>query len=248
MSENLVETISIPTRDGSAEAFVAHPAGEPRGGVLFFMDAIGLRPWIAEMMTEIASWGWVVLAPHAFYRDGSVADLAPTADLREPEGRDAFFSGGVMGRVAALTPDLAASDAAAWMSVLDGLRPSGSPVAAVGYCMGGGLAMRAAGQFPEIVAVGSFHGGRLFTAKETSPHHDLVARVRYLFGHADNDHSMTAENIADLEQALTETGATFSSAIYPDAPHGFTMADTSSWHEPSYERYQSEFRELLSGF
>ena len=39
------------------------------------------------MADRIASWGYTVLVPHVFYREGAAADLAPTADLREPEAR-----------------------------------------------------------------------------------------------------------------------------------------------------------------
>ena len=56
--------------------------GDP--GVLFYIDAIGLRPQIEKMADRIASWGYVVLAPNVFYRDGSAAELAPKEDLREP--------------------------------------------------------------------------------------------------------------------------------------------------------------------
>ena len=40
------------------------------------MDAFGLRPQIAEMTGRIAGWGYTVLAPNVFHRNGSVADLA----------------------------------------------------------------------------------------------------------------------------------------------------------------------------
>ncbi len=53
--------------------------------MLFYVDAIGLRPRTEAMADRIASWGYVVLVPHVFYRDGSAADLAPKADLRQPE-------------------------------------------------------------------------------------------------------------------------------------------------------------------
>src|SRR5262245_31064951 len=110
----MVETIRISTSDGTAEAYLAGTGP----GVLFYMDAIGLRPRIADMVSEIASWGYTVLAPNVFYRDGSAADLAPTADLRVQENRAAFFEKGVMDRVNALTPDRSGPDADAWVAAL----------------------------------------------------------------------------------------------------------------------------------
>ncbi|MFC6342381.1 dienelactone hydrolase family protein, partial [Nocardioides hankookensis] len=102
------ETIEIQAADGAAEAYLTGEAGSP--GVLFYVDAIGLRPQIEEMADRIASWGYVVLAPHVFYRDGRAADLAPQGDLRDEGAREAFFGGGVMDRVGALTPDKSGPD------------------------------------------------------------------------------------------------------------------------------------------
>jgi carboxymethylenebutenolidase len=56
---------------------------------------------------------------------------------------------------------------------------------------------------------------------------------------------MTPENAADLEKALQEVGATYTAATYPGAPHGYTMSDTSMWHETSYQRHATELRALF---
>jgi carboxymethylenebutenolidase len=247
----MAELIEIRAGDGNAEAYLARPEGTPKGGVLFFMDAIGLRPRIGEMADEIASWGYLVLAPHVFYREGRAADLAPDVDLRDPEARASFFATSNVGQhIANLTPELAARDTAAYVDTLQSLLAEAgaedAKLGATGYCMGARLAMRAAGQFPgTIVAVGGFHGGGLVTDDPQSPHTTLTAEAEYVFGHADQDRSMTPENAADLEKALQEVGATYTAAIYPDAPHGYTMNDTSSWHEPSYQRHLAELKGLL---
>src|SRR4051795_13468252 len=101
------ETIEIEAPDGPAEAYLAGEAGRP--GVLLYMDAIGLRPRIEEMADRIASWGYVVIAPNAFYRDGTAAALAPTKDLRQPGAREEFFVG-AMSRVRAHTSDRSDAD------------------------------------------------------------------------------------------------------------------------------------------
>ena len=84
------ETTEVQAADGAAEAYLAGKPGDP--GVLFYIDAIGLRPQIEDMADRIASWGYVVLAPNVFYRDGAAADLAPKKDLREPGAREEFFA------------------------------------------------------------------------------------------------------------------------------------------------------------
>ena len=96
----MVTQLTVDAPDGAAEAFLAGEEGRP--GVLFFMDAIGLRPRIAEMAQRIADWGYVVLAPNVFHREGRVDDLAPKHDLMEPGAREAFFEK-AMPRVHALT-------------------------------------------------------------------------------------------------------------------------------------------------
>jgi len=75
------QSIEIGAPDGVADAYLTRPDDDPHPGVLLFVDAIGLRPQIEQMADRIASWGYVVLTPNVFYRDGAAADLAPTADL-----------------------------------------------------------------------------------------------------------------------------------------------------------------------
>ena len=247
----MAELIQIPAADGTADAYVARSAETPKGGVLFFMDAIGLRPRIAEMAEVIASWGYLVLAPHVFYRHGNAAELAPKVDLRDPETRAGYFQAAGLGAmIAELTPAVFGADADAYVAKLQELlAEAGAPDARIGttgYCMGARLATLTAAQFPGlVVAAAGFHGGGLVTDAEDSPHRSVTAEVEYLYGHADNDHGMTPEHAARLAEALEAAGATYTAAIYPDGPHGFTMNDTASWHEPSYERHLVELKALL---
>ncbi len=240
--------ISISTNDGVAEAIVATPPGGTGPGVLFFMDAFGLRPRIQEMVEEIASWGYVVLAPNVFYRDGTVDEVAPHGDLRTQEGRETFFA--VAGpRIGHLTSDLALQDNAAYLSALRSLpEVSPGPMGVVGFCMGTRLAMRAAGRHPdEVAACAGFHGGGLVTDAPDSPHLEVAtARAEFLFGHADNDGSMTPQNAADLGAALAAAGLTATNEFYEGAPHGYTMSDTSSWNEAAFVRAFSNLRDLYS--
>jgi carboxymethylenebutenolidase len=243
-----VTTIEIPTPDGSAEAYVARPADDhAHPGVLFVMDAIGLRPRIEEMCDRIAGWGYVVLAPNVFYRDGRAADLAPQQDLTLPGEREAFFAL-AMPRVRALTPELAERDLPAYLTALRGLAGvADGPVAATGYCMGARLAVRAANLDAGVAAVGGFHGGGLVTDDPESPHAGLgSARAEFVFGHADNDRSMPAEAVAALGAALAEHGLTASNEIYPGAAHGYSMADTSMYDEAATERHFTELEALLA--
>ncbi|MER7559997.1 dienelactone hydrolase family protein [Nocardioides sp. NPDC126508] len=241
----MVEQIEIETPDGTAEAYLARPEGEPKGGVLVYMDAIGLRPRLAEMIERVASWGYVVLAPNVFYRDGKAAELAPTTDLRDPEAREAYFVG-AMARVRGLSVARLADDIPAYVQTLRSYVPG--PLATHGYCMGARIAVRTAGMFPdELVAVGGFHGGGLATTDAASPHTCIAGtRAEYYFGHADHDRSMTPENVAELGRALEEAGVVHTNLIYPDAPHGYTMSDTSSYQETGTERHFADLEALYA--
>ena len=236
--------IEVPAPAGAAEAYLA--GGDGRPGVLLYVDAIGLRPQIESMCERIASWGYVVLAPHVFYRDGRAADLAPQRDLRDPGERERFFAGGVMDRVHALTPDRSSADAEAWVAAL---RPhtGGGPIGVVGYCMGARLAVRTAGQLPgTVAAVGGFHGGGLVTDAPDSPHRAIAASTAaYAFGHADRDPSMPLEAVAALEAALDAAGRPYLNEVYAGAAHGYSMADTSVYDEAAAERHFTVLRDLL---
>lgn len=243
--------IEIPAAAGTAEALVARPSsGEgPFPGVILYMDAFGLRPRIQEMAQRIADWGYVVLAPNVFYREGTAAELAPDTDMTSQEGREAAGAS-AFPRVGRLTTDKAMPDIDRWVNAmerLDGVAPG--RIGVVGYCMGARLAVRTATAHPETVAAcGGFHGGGLATDDPDSPHLALGnARARFIFGHADHDRSMGPDAVARLGAALDAAGLEASNEVYPGAPHGYSMADTSAFHAEATERHFRELRTLLDG-
>ncbi|MBB4935211.1 dienelactone hydrolase [Lipingzhangella halophila] len=64
-------TVDVPTRDGTADTYLAHPDdGAAHPGVLFYMDAFGPRPHLRGMADRLAEAGYTVLLPHVFYRAG----------------------------------------------------------------------------------------------------------------------------------------------------------------------------------
>jgi carboxymethylenebutenolidase len=56
---------------------------------------------------------------------------------------------------------------------------------------------------------------------------------------------MTGEQIAELERALDEAGATYRAEVYPGARHGYTMSDTAAFDEAACERHFGELFALL---
>ncbi|MEH1166302.1 dienelactone hydrolase family protein [Micromonospora sp. CPCC 205539] len=240
-------TVDIPTSDGTADASLTRPDGDgPFPAVLLFMDAFGPRPRLVEMAERIAARGYLVLTPNLFYRGGR-APLFDLSRLGEPDQRGAIFEK-IMPLIGALTADVISRDSAAYLDFLaarDDVRPG--PVAITGYCMGGTNALRAIEAHPDrIAAVATFHAGRVVTDAPDSPHLgvDSITGELYL-GHADQDQSMTPEQIATLEKALDAAGVRYRSEVYEGAHHGFTMADTAAYDERATERHWVALFDLL---
>ena len=137
------------------------------------------------------------------------------------------------------------ADGRAYLDYLGQLSPG--PVAITGYCMGGRLGWRIAAAHPDRVAtLAGFHTGGLVADAPDSPHLSAdQLRAELYFGHADQDQSMTPEQIATLERALDAAGARYRSELYQGARHGYTMADTPAYDESAAERHYAELLGLL---
>jgi carboxymethylenebutenolidase len=235
------ETIDITTPDGVADAYLARPDDDgDHPGVLFVMDAYGLRPQIEEMADRIAEQGYVVLAPNVFYRAGR-SPVVSLEGIGDPERRSEVF-GRVMPLVQGLTTEQIVSDGAAYLDQL-----GDQPVAITGYCMGGRAGWALAAAYPDrVAALGGFHVGGLVTDAPDSPHTrapDIAAEI--YFGHADNDRNMNPEQIAALDGALDEAGVRHRTDVYEGAAHGYTMADTPAYDEAAAKRHYRELFALL---
>ena len=236
--------IEVPTPDGVADAYLATPDDAERApGVLFIMDAYGLRPQIAQMAERIASHGYVVLAPNVFYRAGH-PPVVPLPDFSDPRARGSFFPK-IRPLIGQLTPQAIEGDGGAYLDYLAGVAQE--PFGITGYCMGARVALRIAAAYPErVAAVAGFHGGGLVTDAPDSPHLAVGSlQAEVYFGHADNDQSNSPEQVAALEEALSNAGVRHRSEVYEGAIHGYTMADTPVHDEAAAERHFDELLALL---
>jgi carboxymethylenebutenolidase len=244
------QALDVATPDGTADSYLVRPAeGGPYPGVVLFMDAIGLRPRLEEMADRIAAQGHVVLVPNLFYRAGRAPVLPDLAARLQREDRAA-----VMVELAplmqSLPPEVAAGDTLAYLDALEG-QPgvAAGCTGTTGYCLGGGLALRAAAQLPDRVrAAASFHGGAL--AREDDPQglQHLVGRIRgeVYAAHADNDASMPPDQVDRLERALTEGGVRHRTEVYEGAVHGFTMTDMLVHDAAAEQRHWDALLGLLA--
>ncbi|MFE5586889.1 dienelactone hydrolase family protein [Kitasatospora sp. NPDC056531] len=221
------KTLTIPTPDGQADAFAAHPDRDGRHpGVLMYADAFGIRPVLREMARELAGHGYYVLVPNFFYRHGPT----PVVELPEYIGEEARPA--VVARLMPLirthTAERVLSDADAYLSFLTAQpEVAAGPVAVTGYCIGGLLAMRTAAAHPgRVAAVAGFHGP---VGSDGPDMHRLVSKLtaQVHLGHAETD--MTPETLGELNRALDAAGVDYTSEIYPGTVHGFTMSDTDTF-------------------
>ncbi|GGE09150.1 hypothetical protein GCM10011529_14400 [Polymorphobacter glacialis] len=212
---------------------VMTPAGDgPWPAVIMYMDAGGIRPAMSAMAQQSADAGYLVLLPDMFYRFGPYGPFVP---------REVFAGDfrAVLGPLMATTGnDKAAADTGALLAWLDTRGDvAGWRVGAVGFCMGGGMAIAAAATWPDrFGAVASFHGGNLATDAPTSPH--LLAgaiEAEVLVAAAENDGSYPPAMAARLEAALTEGGVRYEAETYP-AAHGWMMPDFPVYDEAAAER------------
>lgn len=237
------ERVAIRTKDGECSTFVMTPDGDGRWpAVIFYMDGLAIRPAMIDMATRLAAAGYVVLLPDLFYRFGSYTPLDPkevfAGDFRT-----------IVGPMIGTTDNLkAADDTEALLAYLE-TRPDvkDRKVGTVGFCMGGGMALTAAGRFPDrVVAAASYHGGNLATDAPTSPHL-LVPHIKaevYVAG-ADNDNSYPPEMAERLEKALTNARVRHRCEIYAGAAHGWMMPDFPIYNEESAERGWTELLALF---
>jgi carboxymethylenebutenolidase len=236
--------IDVETPDGVADCYLTRPddaAGHP--GVLFVIDAIGLRPQIERMADRIAAQGYVVLAPNLFYRAGR-APIWPDVNLADADARAEFMK--TLGPLAAaLTPAAMAADGGAYLDKLAEL--TDGKVGITGYCMGGRHGWQIAASYPgRVAALGGFHTGGMVTDADDSPHlRAPEVKATVYWGFADNDGSMTPENIATLEEAMDAAGVEHTTEVYAGAMHGYTMADQGAYNEAAAERHFEALFQLL---
>jgi len=243
------EKVSFKAAGGECDAYLACPeAPGTYPGVLFYMDIFGPRDYLFEMARTIAGRGYCVLLPNVFYR----VRKAPLLDVRFPilsEEDMAEVIKQVMPLREKWTPEQAMEDLAPTLEFFSKQKSvRKAPFGVTGYCMGGGLAIRAAAQMPDKFSVAaSFHTGGLATDLPNSPHLLLPKIKAELYvGHADKDRSMPADQIERFEKALEKTDLRYETELYKNAPHGWTMMDLPHGVPAAADRAMEKLVSLLT--
>lgn len=236
--------VDVTTPDGVMDTYLFQPEGQGKWPVvILYMDAMAVRPDLSSMARRLASHGYLVALPNLFYRSGPQKPVDAAAFVTPGPERERVF-----GLIQSIDQAKVMSDTGALLAVLDGVpEASTSRVGTVGYCMGGGYALGAAGTFPDrVAAAASFHGGRLAPEAPDSPHLQAGRmKAAVYIGVAAIDPMFSAEERERLRQALTDAGLDFTLEVYPEVRHGFTVTGHPVYDEAGSERH---WRELLDLF
>ncbi|WP_175105061.1 dienelactone hydrolase family protein [Pararobbsia alpina] len=237
------EKVNISIRDGVCPVHVfTSNAGTRLPAIIFYMDAGGVRPAVLGMAQRLADAGYVVLLPDLFYRYGPYGPFDPVevfkGDVRS-----------ILGPLMATTGnEKAAEDTGALLTYLDTRTDvDHKNIGAVGFCMGGGMAIAAAGTYPDrFAAVASFHGGNLATDAPGSPHrYAPQLKAELYIAAAEGDESYPLPMAQRLENALDQAGVRYFGETYIGAAHGWMKPDFPVYDPVAAERGWSRMIEFF---
>jgi carboxymethylenebutenolidase len=203
--------IEFPTSAGAAPGYLAVPDGERGPGVIVLQEWWGVDEHIRSLCDRLAAEGFYALAPD-LYRGET------TTQPSEAQQKMMALSMSEVEREMCGAADYLAS------------QPSfeGPGVGAVGFCLGGGLAVWAAATCPKIAAAVTFyyvmpHGKPDFSA--------IHGPVLGHFGTADE--FIPTEDANKLEAELKHAGVDTTFHYYEGAGHAF-VNDTNrlGTHDP----------------
>jgi len=175
-------------------AYLAKPAGEPKGGLVVVQEIFGVNPHMREVTNRFASLGYTAIAP-AFF------DHLET-DVELDYGADGFARGRALAGEVGI--DRAVQDVA---SAAQSIASAGK-IGVVGYCWGGTIALLAATRLG-LPAV-SYYGARNVGFLDEKP------KAPVLFHFGERDTSIPAEAVQRHRDAYPE----METYTYP-AEHAF---------------------------
>ncbi|MDB5879327.1 MAG: Carboxymethylenebutenolidase [Variovorax sp.] len=203
--------IDLTAKDGfTFPAYVAEPAGQPKGAVVVLQEIFGVNSHIRSVADGYAAAGYLAVAPATFHRVKPGVELGYTdADMQAGFALktevEALPAPGVMQDVQAAV-DYAAR---------------GGKVGIVGYCWGGLLTWRAASDVTGIAAAAPYYGGGM-----TMP--DEIARkpkVPVLAQFGNQDHWIPLDSIEAFKAAHPDVIV----HVYPTG-HGFNCDQRGSYN------------------
>ena len=242
--ETVTSRPSVPTADGSCDAYFAHPATGTHPAVVLWPDILGPRPAYELMAQRLAGAGYAVLLVNPYYRDLRAPVVEPGQGFRDQAVWDK-----VRPLREAITRDSTGRDTESFLGWLDDQPAvdSNRGAGVMGYCMSGPMAVWSGLAVPNrLRAIASFHGSRMASDSEDSPHRvlgDLEAEL--LIAIADNDDKRQPEAKTLLKDALANGSATGTVEVYEGANHGWCPPDGPAYNEAQAERAWANLLDLF---
>ena len=204
-------TVTLTADDGfQFSAYVAEPAGAPRGAVVVLQEIFGVNSHIRGVADRYAAAGYLAVAPATFDRAERGVELG--------YGPDDMKRGSALKAAIEALPapgvqrDIAAAIAHAAQA---------GKVGIVGYCWGGLLAWRAAASQPGLAAAVSYYGGGMTAGSEP----ERAPRVPTMAHFGELDKHITLDSVKAFEQKHPEVEV----HLY-QADHGFNCDQRGSYN------------------
>ncbi len=197
--------LRIPGGSGEVSAYLARPRGADRlPAIIVIHENRGLNAHIEDVARRAALGGYVAIAPDGLSCVGG-------APVDQEQARDLF---------AKTDPVRIAADIVAAVPFVESHATSNGRLGAVGFCYGGGMALRCAVEAQGVDAAVCFYGRAL-------PAEDAARlAVPVMLHYAGSDERINA-GIPDFRRALDAEGVPYSLNMYPGTEHGFHN-DTSA--------------------
>ncbi|MGF6413548.1 dienelactone hydrolase family protein [Paraburkholderia sp. MM5482-R1] len=228
------EYIQISAEDGQAfSAYLAKPKNGSGPGLILLQEIFGINGYMKSMADRFAEEGYVVVVPDLFWRmkpgvvlGYSDEDFAAALDYNER-----------------LSIDLAVADIQSTAKALRALSQHGSKIGALGYCLGGKLAMLAASRTDVDCAV-SYYGVGL----DAYLHEVPSIRCPMVFHFAGEDAFCPQETREKIQAALSSNAA-IEQYVYAGCDHAFATSEREHFDKPAammaYSRSLSMLRRIL---
>ena len=189
--------VDFPSNGAMTKGYLATPASGKGPGVLVIQEWWGLVQHIKNVCDRLAAEGFSALAPDMYH--GQTAS--------EPDGAGKLFMALNIGQA---EKDL--RGAATYLAQ----HSTTARLGAVGFCMGGQLALFAGTLNPSVGAVVNFYGIHPNVKPDYSK---LSGPVLGLF--AEKDGFVTPQVAKDTDAAIKKAGKPSEINVYPNVDHGF---------------------------
>ncbi len=200
----------LTAADGFAfPAYVAEPAGQPRGAVVVLQEIFGVNSHIRSVADGYAAEGYLAVAPATFHRVKPGVELGYTPD-------DMAAGMALKAQVEALPAPGVLQDIEA--AVAHASRAG--KVGIVGYCWGGLLTWRSACLVPGLSAAVAYYGGGVTTPAEAA----RQPRCPTLAHFGERDHWIALDSVEAFRQAQPGVEV----QVYA-ADHGFNCDQRGSF-------------------